>query len=144
MSNKGTKQTAITKARISLAKKKDRAELMIKLTGYISSLEETDFPSIVSASLHAGINEKALLSYESRTEENSDVRIILNDIRALQKKMLIEKGLVNKYNPSIATLLLKANHGIIDQPRTQTQNNIFNISPDLLSEALEISRDSKK
>ena len=86
MSNKGIKQTAITKAKISIANKKDRAELHRRLTAYIKSLTPDDFPSIVSASIYASINERTLLSYESRTEENSEVRIILDDIRALQKR----------------------------------------------------------
>lgn len=143
MSNKGIPQTAITKAKISLANKKDYTKVYEKIAEYINTLENDTFPSIVSASLYAGISEKALLAHELRTTENSDIRILLDKIRDKQKEYLMTMGLKNKVNSNIAVLLLRSEHNVKEQPTSLTQNNTFNISPELLAEAIEISRRKK-
>jgi len=137
------KHSALTKYKISLANKKDRGELHNKIEEYISLLSENSFPSIVSASIHADISEQALLNYEARTEDASNIRVLLDRIRAKQKEYLMVNGLNKKSSSAIVKLLLTAHHGITETPSNLTQNNIFSISPELLNEALELSRKKK-
>ncbi len=143
MSNRNISQTSQTKLKISLANKKDHTILINSLEEYIAGLTPSDFPSIVSACLHANINEKAVLSYELRTSEDSDIRSLLDKIRMMQKKYLLDNGLSNKINGKLTGLLLSSDHGINDKPQNLTQNNTFNISPELLAEAIELSRTKK-
>lgn len=140
MSTKGNELSIITRHKIGLANQKDRTELHEKINSYIEGLKAVDFPSIVSASLYAGISEKTLLSYEARTAEDSDIRILLTHIRDLQKQYLIEKGLSRLIDGKLTGLLLRADHGLKDEPTNLTQNNTFNVSPELLAEAIELSK----
>lgn len=140
MSNSGTIRTEESKRKISVANTRDHTELYNRLEEYISNLKENDCPLIVSASLYAGVSEQALLNHELRTTEESKLRELLNKIRMLQKDFLIRNGLANKINGKLTGLLLSAEHGINDRPQQLTQNNTFNISPELLAEAIEISR----
>lgn len=143
MSNRNIPQATQTKLKIALAHKKDYTELHEKLEEYLSKLTPLDFPSIVSASLHAGVSEKAVLSYELRTTENSEIRSLLDKIRMLQKKFLMDNGLSNKINGKLTGLLLSAEHNLNEKPQQLTQNNTFSIAPELLAEAIEISRGKK-
>ena len=144
MSNKGTHLSTISRYKIAQSKIKDRTELLKKINEYILKLTSDDFPSITSASLHASISEKALLALELRTEENSDLRILLDVIRDKQKEYLMKNGLSRKTDSKLSIMLLKANHGLKEEPTNLTQNNSFNISPEILAEAIQLSRSNKK
>lgn len=143
MSNRSTPQNTQTRLKISLGNKKDYTILHDSLEAYILQLKPEDYPSVVSASLFANVSERAILSYELRTQEDSDIRVILEKIRMLQKKYLLENGLLNKINGKLTGQLLSAEHGLNEKPQQLTQNNTFNISPELLAEAIELSRSKK-
>lgn len=147
MSTKGKELTTTTKYKISVAKTKDRTEIVEKLRGYVNILidpeEKNQIPSIVSASLYAGISKKALLAWELTTAENSEVREILDFIRDCEEKFLRENGLLGMTDSKITSMILKAEHGLEEKPQNLTQNNNFNVSADILAEALEISRTKK-
>lgn len=146
MSTKGKELTTETKYKISLSKQKDRTKITTLLKEYISMLtdpKEFLIPSIVSASLYAGISKKALLTWELQTAEDSEVRQILEFIRDYEEKYLRENGLLGRTDSKLTTLLLKADHGLQETPTQLTQNNTFNVSPELLAEAIEISRKPK-
>lgn len=140
---KGISQSLATRNKISLEKKTDRTILHGKIKNYILQLKKSDFPTLTDCAIYSGISEKALLAYELRTDENSSVRIMLELIRDMQKSSLLHGGLNRSLDSKIVTLLLKATHGLKEEPTHLEQNNIFNISPDLLAEALEISRTKK-
>ncbi len=148
MSNKGTPQSALTRAQISKSMSANRDVVLDKLKEYKSMLIEDGLvkcmPSIVSASLYAGMSKKALLAWELTTEENSELRTILDFIRDLEELFLREQGLSGRIDSKLTTLLLKADHGITEKLPSLTQNNTFNISPELLAEALQLSRSTKK
>lgn len=78
--------------------------------------------------------------YEATTPEDSEIREALDLIRDKQKSKLIKGGLNREYDSKIATLLLTANHNIRPEPTQLTQNNTFNVSPEILAEALTLSR----
>jgi hypothetical protein len=143
MSNKGMTQTAETRRKISLENTKDRTETYKKIAEYIAQLKENDFPSITKACIHARIRESELLSHELRTGEDSEIRYMLDDIRQRQKEYLMMNGL-NKTNDSRMTIfLLKANHNLKEEQPNLIQNNTFNVSPELLAEAIQITRTKK-
>lgn len=148
MSTKGKGQTALTRYKISQSLQGNRTNVLSKLHEYKDLLldpKETGLiPSIVSASLYAGISKKALLAWELTTAENSELRQILDFIRDLEEQWLRERGLMGLADSKITTLLLKAEHGVRDAPQSLTQNNTFNVSPELLAEAIEISRTANK
>lgn len=148
MSTKGKELTTTTKYKISVSKTKDRSEIEEKLGAYCLLLvdpeEKSIIPSIVSASLYAGISKKALLAWEMTTAENSKVREYMDFIRDMEEKYLRENGLLGLTDSKLTTTMLKADHGLEEKPQNLTQNNTFNVSPDILAEALELSRSTKK
>lgn len=148
MANKGTELTPYSKAKIAQSKTKNRTEIVSKLKEYVLMLNDIEskpyIPSIVAASLYAGISKKALLAWELTTAEDSEVRQLLDHIRDMEELYLRENGLLGRTDSKLTTLLLKAEHGIHEQPTQLTQNNTFNVSPELLAEAIELSRSKKK
>ena len=139
----GRIQTALTRYKISLAKTKDRTELLQNIIVYIDGLTEGDFPSITQCAISCSISEKALLAYEFRTPDNSDVRILLDIIRDRQKEALTTGGLTKKFDSKFAIFLLKVHHVMKEESPNLTQNNIFNVSPEILAEAIEMTRAKK-
>ena len=142
MSNKGINQSLATRRKISLENGKDKAKILSKIKQYTKDLKINQFPSITDAAIYSGISEKRLVIYEQSTPDNSDIREALDYIRDLQKSKLQLKGLDRTYDSKITTLLLKANHGLKEEPANLTQNNTFNVSPELLAKAIDISRKS--
>lgn len=143
MSSKGTTITSLAKSKISQALTKDRTNLLKSIESYISSLSPDDFPSLTKCALSSDISEHALLSLEIRTADNHELRVLLDHIRDLQKEYLTTTGLNRKSDSRLSIMLLKANHGLKEDPTTLTQNNTFNVSPEILAEALELSRSKK-
>jgi len=120
--------------------KKIEESYTIRLKNIFLCYQKTVFRQ---SSIHADISEQALLNYEARTEDASNIRVLLDRIRAKQKEYLMVNGLNKKSSSAIVKLLLTAHHGITETPSNLTQNNIFSISPELLNEALELSRKKK-
>lgn len=147
MSKKGIPQTTQTKYKISLTRSDNRSKVLKRLKEYLLLCHDPNekglIPSIVSASLYAGISKKALIAWELSTAENSEVRIVLEFIRDLEEKFLREGGLLKLTDSKLTSLLLEAEHGIAPKPTSLTQNNTFNVSPELLAEAIELSRTKK-
>lgn len=143
MSTKGLIQSIETRHKIGLANQKDRKIITEKIREYIINLKKGDFPSIVSASIYAGINEKNLINYEMQTEDGSEIRYYLDSIRDLQKEALLNKSLNREWDNRIATILLKSDHNVKEQPTNLTQNNIFSgLTPEILADAISLSRQS--
>lgn len=148
MSTKGKELSTVTRYKIAVSKQKDRTKIVKALKEYIGILidpeEKGQIPSLVSASLYAGISKKALLAWELTTAEDSEVRQILDFIRDMEEKWLRENGLLGLTDSKLTGLFLKADHGLQEKPAQLTQNNYLNISPELLAEALELSRSKAK
>lgn len=147
MSTKGKSLLPTTRYKISISKQKNRAKIIEKLKQYANMLtdpSESDLvPSVVSASLYAGISKKALIAWELTTAENSEVRALLDFVRDMEEKYLRENGLLGKTDSKLTSLLLKSDHGLQEKPQQLTQNNTFNVSPELMAEAIELSRSKK-
>ena len=146
MSTKGTELTPVTRQKISLAKVKHSKASLIKAgQSYIESIfdDEGKFqevPSVVSFCLQAGISRSRLYELSA---EHSEVSDIVEFINMLQEKLAISEGFRGKAS-IFSMFLLKAKHDYKDQPQQLTQNNNFNISPDLLADALAIMNKDKK
>jgi plasmid replication initiation protein len=143
MSFKGHNHSLAVRTKISLDNQKNRTIIDNKVIDYINCIKKSDFPNLTDCAIHAGISEKRLIQYELTTGEDSTIRLALDLIRDLQKSSLMKNGLYKIFDNKITTLLLKANHGLREEPTHLEQNNIFNISPEILAEALEISRTKK-
>lgn len=111
-----------------------------RVINYIKKSQVGDeFPTIEHLSTVLGVGTRTLYAWE---QEYSEFQQTLDLLRDTQRHLLISGGLTNKYNARFATFLLKANHGMSDaKPLVHaTQNNTFNIAPELLAEAISLTR----
>lgn len=69
-------------------------------------------PSVEGLALHLGVNRSTIYEWRDKHPEFSNT---LEEIDLLQKKMLIECGLSNDYNPTIVKLMLSSNHGMSEK-----------------------------
>lgn len=106
-------------------------------------LENDDFPTIEHLASYLGVGTRVLYEWE---KEYSDFMQTMDMLRDAQRHLLISGGLTNKYNARFASFLLKANHGMSDaKPLVHaTQNNNFNVSPELVAEALKIIEEKER
>jgi hypothetical protein len=108
---------------------------------YIKKCQQSDdFPTIEHLSSELGVGTRTLYAWE---EAYSDFQHTMDMLRDAQRDLLIRGGLTNKYNSRFASFLLKANHGMQDKqpPISATQNNYMNISPELMAEAIKLTRE---
>lgn len=141
MSTKGITMALATRKKISLANTKDRAKIDQAIKDYILTLDINDIPLLTDAANHAGISEKTLIRYEMQTEDDSEIRTMLDFIRDMQKSRLIKGGLKRGLDGRLVALLLERTHGMRSDPQSLSQTNIFNgITPDILADALELTR----
>ncbi|MFS8159132.1 MAG: terminase small subunit [Candidatus Roizmanbacteria bacterium] len=107
---------------------------------YIKKCQKNSgFPTIEHLASELGLGTRTLYAWET---EYSEFKHTMEILRDAQRHLLIFGGLTNKYNSRFASFLLKANHGMSDaKPLVHaTQNNTFNVSPELLAEAIEITK----
>lgn len=66
-------------------------------------------PTIEGFAIFIGVSKKSLYNWAAI---HSDFLHALDKIETEQKQRLLEKGLAGEYNPTIAKLILSANHGM--------------------------------
>lgn len=131
---------------MSLARTKiDKLALIDSGHDYIAQFTDpntanTRPPSVVSYCLAAGISKSRLYELQSEIPE---LAAIVDHIEMLQEQFALDQG-YNGRNSSFAAFILKSKSNYHDSPQALTQNNNFNISPDLLSDALKLMNESKK
>ena len=135
-----------TRAKISLSKTKHtEASLTAGGVSYLESLASTDpeksvpIPSIVGMCLHCGISRSRLYELLPSMPKVAD---IVEYIEMLQEQFAINEGFRGKAS-IFSMFMLKSKHNYHDSPQQLTQNNTFNVSPDLLADALAIMNKSK-
>lgn len=74
-------------------------------------------PTIEGFARYIGVNKTTLYEWEKVNEEFSNA---LEDIRVEQQERLINSGLSGEYNPTIAKLILSANHGMREKQDVTT------------------------
>lgn len=146
MSNTSKPHALTTRQKISLSKTKYTKPVLIEgATNYIERILSQDksdklFPSIVGLCLEIGISRSRLYELADKWQEVAD---ILEYIKMMQEETALQGGITNRLNPIFSMFILKGKHGYIDSPQQLTQNNTFNISPDLLADALQLMKENK-
>ena len=81
------------------------------LTAYLKACErENDtLPTVCGYAIFLGVGEQTLRDWKKSHPEFSGS---LDRLKTIQKNMLINRGLLGTYNPTIAKLILCANHGM--------------------------------
>ena len=90
-------------------------ELIAKAKEYVekrSWMGEMMIPTAAGLATHLGIHKDSLYEYVKINTEISDVMKTLKDA---QEEKLLQKSLVNQYNPTIAKLLLSSKHGYVEK-----------------------------
>ena len=102
--------------------------------------QNKEFPTIEQLAAELAIGTRTLYTWEA---EYSELRHALEVLRDAQRDLLIRGGLSNKYNARFTEFLLKVNHGMYDKQPTvhATQNNTFNVSPELMADAIALVRE---
>ena len=100
-------------------------------------LDKGDFPTIEGFSVYLSVGTRTLYDWQS---EYVDFSQTMDELRDIQKHLLISKGLTGGYNTRFSMFLLRSNHGMLEKEPlvSATQNNNLNISPDLLADALKL------
>jgi len=144
MSTKGATLTPTTRQNISLSKTKYNKADLIK-SGYIYldrlQADPKQLPTISGLCLECGISREQL---DHARINHPEVNALVNHIGQLQEEYALTRGMTNKANPVFAMFLLKSKHGFIDQPQQLNQTNNFNISPELLKDAIELMNSENK
>ena len=137
MPAKGTKHTDITRRKLSLQRQKlTNTDQISAAQSYIDELKASpdQLPNKATLALRLGISKSRILEAIAK---NPDLEPLIETIQTMQEEFLLTRGIANKTNPAITTLLLKSKHGYQETPPNLTQNNNFNISPDILRLALD-------
>lgn len=101
-------------------------KILDKVSEYIISCEDTRggtgvhvrLPKIEGLASYLGVNKDTLYEWAKRYPEFSDA---LKTIKNEQYCRLVDEGLAGRYNPTIAKLLLSANHGLSESSRQITE-----------------------
>jgi hypothetical protein len=144
MSTKGTKLLPETREKIALAKSKITIQHLRESADTYHSvlfMNDKQLPTIQAYCLVAGISPSYLYQL---AQENPEVEDIIDMILVKQEKYLLENGITGRANPIFSMFLLKSKHNYQDSPKQLTQNNNFNISPDILADAIKLMRAKDK
>lgn len=93
-------------------------ELLLEARQYLDSTTSIGvqflLPTIEGLALKLDVHKDTLYQWE---EENQDFSDVLRELRNAQAEKLMQNSLQNRYNPTIAKLLL-SKHGYIEQKQT--------------------------
>lgn len=96
-----------------------------------------ELPTIQGFCLVAGISPSYLYQL---AETNPEVADIIELIKVKQEQYCLTNGITGRANPIFSMFLLKSKHRYHDSPQQLTQNNSFNVSPDILADAIKLMR----
>ena len=143
-----------TRQKISMSKTKYTKSVLIDGgVAYIDKILNADeldrnddkkrklIPSIVGLCLDIGISRSRIYELAEKWTEVAD---ILEYIRMLQEDKALQGGMTNRLNPIFSMFLLKGKHGYIDQAPQLNQTNNFNVSPELVADAVQFMREKDK
>lgn len=102
-------------------------------------LSDKVFPTIEGCASHLGIGTRTLYDWQI---EHDEFLQTMDQLRDVQRQLLITNGLTGGYNTRFSMFLLRSLHGVSENEPlvSATQNNYLNISPDLLADALELMK----
>ena len=85
----------------------------------------TLLPTIEGLALDLHISRETLYQWEKENTEFSD---ILEEMRQLQATKLIQNSIVNRYNPTIAKMILSGKHGYVEKTEVESNVNNFEVA----------------
>jgi hypothetical protein len=141
MSTHGIQPSQATRLKISKNRREfTAAHLTNSYNVYLEQLQAdpTLAPTLTGLCLAIGCS---IHSLPELREKHIQLDQAAQHIETLQEHYLVTRGLTNKANPQLVKFLLQSKHKYNDQPQQLTQNNNFNISPDLLKTALAMIKD---
>lgn len=136
----------LTREKISLSKTKiTKAHLMSSAVEYLNEIlnappEDKRLPTVAGFCLAAGISRSRLYELGSVPGEVAD---IIEYIGLLQEDRALTGGMNGKTHPIFSMFLLKSKHGYTDSAPTLNQTNNFNVTPELLADAIQIMNEKK-
>jgi hypothetical protein len=86
-------------------------------------------PQVDDLALTLHVHRDTLYEWANKNKEFSDT---LMDLMQAQKVKLAQLGLEGRYNPTIAKMLLSANHGVIEKTAQDLTTNGKDLAPALV------------
>jgi len=96
---------------------------------YLNGMDDstdTQLPTIEGLAIELSISRDTVYDWE---KENKEFSYIVSELRAKQAQKLIQNALNNKYNASIAKLILSGKHGYVEQSATDITSKGEGINP---------------
>lgn len=95
-------------------------EILANAKNYVDSFSELgeQVPTVAGLSLAIGVSRDTIYAWDDN-EDLSEFSDTLERLRALQQMTLINKGLDGSHNPTIAKMLLSANHGMHEKSQSE-------------------------
>lgn len=112
---------------------------LIEAREYLDSLNastDTELPTIEGLALHLHISRETVYEWEKETPDFSD---IVKELRSKQAQKLIQNALSNKYNASIAKLILSGKHGYVE--KTSLDAKVETVTPILGAKSKDVHTD---
>lgn len=100
-------------------------DMIIKAQDYLESCKDSfidnkvNLPTIYGLALYLHVNKDTLYEW---AKKYPDFSVALKDIEQTQAQRLLNEGLAGNYNPTIAKLILSANHGMKERVDTTTND----------------------
>ena len=141
MSNKGKTTSALTRLKISKLKTKHtKANLIQAGEEYLAHIEANpkELPTLAGFCLVAGVHPTNLHDY---TIKYPEVDQLIGLISLMQEQYCLTRGIRNQVNPIFSMFLLKSKHAFLDSPPQLNQTNNFNVSPELIADAITLMKE---
>jgi hypothetical protein len=90
---------------------------------YLNELDvsiDTLLPTVEGLAIKLGISRETVYQWEKEDDQFSD---IVKKLRVDQGQKLIQNALANRYNSTIAKLILSGKHGYVEQSATDITSN---------------------
>lgn len=106
--------------------------LIAKAQGYLDDTSYMDtklLPTVEGLAMRIGISRETAYEWEKSDEQFSD---ILEKLRQAQAEKLIQNGLMNRYNSTIAKMILSGKHGYVEKSQQDVTSDGKAIGPVLV------------
>ena len=116
-------------------------ELMEQARKHVDEFDNslaTLLPTVEGLALELHISRETVYAWAKENDTFSD---IVNDLKAKQAQKLIQNTVINRYNPTIAKLILSGKHGYVEKSEVDNKHEI--VKPIFGGMSIEASSDVK-